>query len=66
MIVNCVFLPSLLSSCSSFRDSAYQEQDQQNIDVGAVTLDDGTDLNGIDNVFEGISLNHKYLSIHKR
>ncbi|XP_015116067.1 tyrosine-protein kinase Abl [Diachasma alloeum] len=46
---------SLLSSCSSFRDSAYQEQDQQNIDVGAVTLDDGTDLNGIDNVFEGIT-----------
>ncbi|XP_034941630.1 tyrosine-protein kinase Abl isoform X2 [Chelonus insularis] len=39
---------SLLSSCSSFRDSAYQEQDQHNIDsVGAATLDDGTDLNGI-------------------
>ncbi|XP_015586184.1 tyrosine-protein kinase Abl isoform X2 [Cephus cinctus] len=38
---------SLLSSCSSFRDSAYQEQDQQSTDVSAVTLDDGTDLNGI-------------------
>ncbi|XP_046605236.1 tyrosine-protein kinase Abl [Neodiprion virginianus] len=38
---------SLLSSCSSFRDSAYQEQDQQNTELGTVTLDDGTDLNGI-------------------
>ncbi|XP_019888758.1 tyrosine-protein kinase Abl isoform X2 [Ooceraea biroi] len=38
---------SLLSSCSSFRDSAYQEQDQQNIEVSTMTLDDGTDLNGI-------------------
>ncbi|KAL0099893.1 hypothetical protein PUN28_019967 [Cardiocondyla obscurior] len=38
---------SLLSSCSSFRDSAYQEQDQQNVEVSTMTLDDGTDLNGI-------------------
>ncbi|XP_012261866.2 tyrosine-protein kinase Abl isoform X2 [Athalia rosae] len=38
---------SLLSSCSSFRDSAYQEQDQHNADMGTLTLDDGTDLNGI-------------------
>ncbi|XP_011250863.1 tyrosine-protein kinase Abl isoform X5 [Camponotus floridanus] len=37
---------SLLSSCSSFRDSAYQEQDQQNVEVSTMTLDDGTDLNG--------------------
>ncbi|KYM96644.1 Tyrosine-protein kinase Abl [Cyphomyrmex costatus] len=46
---------SLLSSCSSFRDSAYQEQDQQNIEVSTMTLDDGTDLNGIDKIFEGIT-----------
>ncbi|XP_057334621.1 tyrosine-protein kinase Abl isoform X1 [Microplitis mediator] len=47
---------SLLSSCSSFRDSAYQEQDQHNIDsVGASTLDDGTDLNGINNISKGIT-----------
>ncbi|XP_067203593.1 tyrosine-protein kinase Abl isoform X2 [Linepithema humile] len=38
---------SLLSSCSSFRDSAYQEQDHQNVEVSTMTLDDGTDLNGI-------------------
>ncbi|XP_066592352.1 tyrosine-protein kinase Abl isoform X2 [Prorops nasuta] len=38
---------SLLSSCSSFRDSAYQEQDQQNAEVSTMTIDDGTDLNGI-------------------
>ncbi|XP_033221945.1 tyrosine-protein kinase Abl isoform X2 [Belonocnema kinseyi] len=38
---------SLLSSCSSFRDSAYQDQDQQNTDIGNAILDDGTDLNGI-------------------
>ncbi|XP_011250862.1 tyrosine-protein kinase Abl isoform X4 [Camponotus floridanus] len=44
---------SLLSSCSSFRDSAYQEQDQQNVEVSTMTLDDGTDLNGIDKIFEG-------------
>ncbi|XP_011636664.1 tyrosine-protein kinase Abl isoform X4 [Pogonomyrmex barbatus] len=37
---------SLLSSCSSFRDSAYQEQDQQNVEVSTMTIDDGTDLNG--------------------
>lgn len=41
---------SLLSSCSSFRDSAYQDQDQQNADIGTAILDDGTDLNGIDNL----------------
>ncbi|XP_011250860.1 tyrosine-protein kinase Abl isoform X2 [Camponotus floridanus] len=46
---------SLLSSCSSFRDSAYQEQDQQNVEVSTMTLDDGTDLNGIDKIFEGIT-----------
>ncbi|CAD6239979.1 GSCOCG00002450001-RA-CDS [Cotesia congregata] len=41
---------------SSFRDSAYQEQDQHNIDsVGASNLDDGTDLNGIDNISKGIT-----------
>jgi hypothetical protein len=51
-----VFYGSLLSSCSSFRDSAYQEQDQQNIEVSTMTLDDGTDLNGIDKIFEGILL----------
>ncbi|XP_011636663.1 tyrosine-protein kinase Abl isoform X3 [Pogonomyrmex barbatus] len=44
---------SLLSSCSSFRDSAYQEQDQQNVEVSTMTIDDGTDLNGIDKIFEG-------------
>ncbi|CAK9800294.1 Tyrosine-protein kinase Abl [Anthophora plagiata] len=37
---------SLLSSCSSFRDSAYQEQDAQNIETNTMTLDDATDLNG--------------------
>ncbi|XP_076632212.1 tyrosine-protein kinase Abl isoform X6 [Colletes latitarsis] len=37
---------SLLSSCSSFRDSAYQEQDTQNTETNAMTLDDATDLNG--------------------
>jgi len=52
----CVFCDSLLSSCSSFRDSAYQEQDQQNVEVSTMTLDDGTDLNGIDKIFEGIPL----------
>ncbi|XP_012530420.1 tyrosine-protein kinase Abl isoform X2 [Monomorium pharaonis] len=46
---------SLLSSCSSFRDSAYQEQDQHNVEVSTMTLDDGTDLNGIDKIFEGIT-----------
>ncbi|XP_035738058.1 tyrosine-protein kinase Abl-like isoform X1 [Vespa mandarinia] len=46
---------SLLSSCSSFRDSAYQEQDQQNTDAAAIALDDATDLNGIDKIFEGIT-----------
>ncbi|XP_044587688.1 tyrosine-protein kinase Abl isoform X3 [Cotesia glomerata] len=47
---------SLLSSCSSFRDSAYQEQDQHNIDsVGTTNLDDGTDLNGIDNISKSIT-----------
>ncbi|XP_020297627.1 tyrosine-protein kinase Abl isoform X2 [Pseudomyrmex gracilis] len=46
---------SLLSSCSSFRDSAYQEQDQQNVEVSTMTLDDGADLNGIDKIFEGIT-----------
>lgn len=51
-----VFCDSLLSSCSSFRDSAYQEQDQQNVEVSTMTLDDGTDLNGIDKIFEGIPL----------
>lgn len=51
-----VFHGSLLSSCSSFRDSAYQEQDQQNVEVSTMTLDDGTDLNGIDKIFEGIPL----------
>lgn len=51
-----VFRDSLLSSCSSFRDSAYQEQDQQNVEVSTMTLDDGTDLNGIDKIFEGIPL----------
>lgn len=51
-----IFYDSLLSSCSSFRDSAYQEQDQQSIEVSTMTLDDGTDLNGIDKIFEGISL----------
>lgn len=50
----CIFCDSLLSSCSSFRDSAYQEQDQQNVEVSTMTLDDGTDLNGIDKIFEGI------------
>ncbi|XP_043461348.1 tyrosine-protein kinase Abl isoform X3 [Leptopilina heterotoma] len=38
---------SLLSSCSSFRDSAYQDQDQQNADICTAILDDGTDINGI-------------------
>ncbi|XP_051170305.1 tyrosine-protein kinase Abl isoform X3 [Leptopilina boulardi] len=38
---------SLLSSCSSFRDSAYQDQEQQNADIGTAILDDGTDINGI-------------------
>ncbi|XP_054005548.1 tyrosine-protein kinase Abl isoform X2 [Hylaeus anthracinus] len=38
---------SLLSSCSSFRDSAYQEQDTQNTETNTMTLDDATDLNGI-------------------
>jgi len=52
----CIFCDSLLSSCSSFRDSAYQEQDQQNVEVSTMTLDDGTDLNGIDKIFEGIPL----------
>ncbi|XP_061942370.1 tyrosine-protein kinase Abl isoform X7 [Apis cerana] len=37
---------SLLSSCSSFRDSAYQEQDTQNTETNTMTLDDATDLNG--------------------
>ncbi|KAG7199903.1 hypothetical protein KM043_014347 [Ampulex compressa] len=38
---------SLLSSCSTFRDSAYQEQEQQSAEASIMTLDDGTDLNGI-------------------
>ncbi|XP_076752139.1 tyrosine-protein kinase Abl isoform X1 [Xylocopa sonorina] len=46
---------SLLSSCSSFRDSAYQEQDTQNTETNAMTLDDATDLNGIDKILEGIA-----------
>ncbi|XP_043256470.1 tyrosine-protein kinase Abl isoform X3 [Colletes gigas] len=46
---------SLLSSCSSFRDSAYQEQDTQNTDTNTMTLDDATDLNGIDKILEGIA-----------
>ena len=46
---------SLLSSCSSFRDSAYQDQDHQNADMSNVALHDGTDLNGIDKIFQGIS-----------
>ncbi|XP_043794035.1 tyrosine-protein kinase Abl isoform X6 [Apis laboriosa] len=37
---------SLLSSCSSFRDSAYQEQDTQNTETNTMSLDDATDLNG--------------------
>ncbi|KAF7405120.1 hypothetical protein HZH66_004026 [Vespula vulgaris] len=37
---------------SSFRDSAYQEQDQQNTDAATIALDDATDLNGIDKIFE--------------
>lgn len=45
---------SLLSSCSSFRDSAYQEQDTQNTETNTMTLDDATDLNGIDKILEGI------------
>lgn len=60
---------SLLSSCSSFRDSAYQEQDHQNIDMavgsGSTTLDDDSSggvsdhlLNGIDNVFQSILSTH--------
>ncbi|XP_053994056.1 tyrosine-protein kinase Abl isoform X4 [Hylaeus volcanicus] len=44
---------SLLSSCSSFRDSAYQEQDTQNTETNTMTLDDATDLNGIDKILEG-------------
>ncbi|XP_031364956.1 tyrosine-protein kinase Abl isoform X8 [Apis dorsata] len=31
---------------SSFRDSAYQEQDTQNTETNTMTLDDATDLNG--------------------
>ncbi|XP_071860948.1 tyrosine-protein kinase Abl isoform X8 [Bombus fervidus] len=31
---------------SSFRDSAYQEQDSQNTETNTMTLDDATDLNG--------------------
>ncbi|XP_017753523.1 PREDICTED: tyrosine-protein kinase Abl [Eufriesea mexicana] len=46
---------SLLSSCSSFRDSAYQEQDIQNTETNTMTLDDATDLNGIDKILEGIA-----------
>ncbi|XP_053994052.1 tyrosine-protein kinase Abl isoform X1 [Hylaeus volcanicus] len=46
---------SLLSSCSSFRDSAYQEQDTQNTETNTMTLDDATDLNGIDKILEGIA-----------
>ncbi|XP_076244886.1 tyrosine-protein kinase Abl isoform X2 [Calliopsis andreniformis] len=46
---------SLLSSCSSFRDSAYQEQDTQNTESNTMTLDDATDLNGIDKILEGIA-----------
>ncbi|XP_014235268.1 tyrosine-protein kinase Abl [Trichogramma pretiosum] len=38
---------SLLSSCSSFRDSAYQDQDHQNTDVPNVVLHDSSDLNGV-------------------
>lgn len=56
IIKQYIFCDSLLSSCSSFRDSAYQEQDQQNVEVSTMTLDDGTDLNGIDKIFEGIPL----------
>ncbi|XP_076379498.1 tyrosine-protein kinase Abl isoform X2 [Megalopta genalis] len=46
---------SLLSSCSSFRDSAYQEQDIQNTESNTMILDDATDLNGIDKILEGIA-----------
>ncbi|XP_071860942.1 tyrosine-protein kinase Abl isoform X2 [Bombus fervidus] len=40
---------------SSFRDSAYQEQDSQNTETNTMTLDDATDLNGIDKILEGIA-----------
>ncbi|KAF4521365.1 hypothetical protein B566_EDAN006954 [Ephemera danica] len=43
---------SLLSSCSSFRDSTYNDQDPLAAEMG---VDDGSDLNGIDQIFEGIS-----------
>ena len=42
---------SLLSSCSSFRDSTYADNDP----LGhAENHDDTSDLNGIDKIFEGI------------
>ncbi|XP_014206397.1 tyrosine-protein kinase Abl [Copidosoma floridanum] len=43
---------SLLSSCSSFRDSAYQDQDPQSIEVSNATIHGGTDRNGIDNILQ--------------
>ncbi|KAJ8666899.1 hypothetical protein QAD02_008561 [Eretmocerus hayati] len=45
---------SLLSSCSSFRDSAYQDQDHQNAE-SPNALHDGTELNGIDKIFQGMT-----------
>ncbi|XP_011502462.1 PREDICTED: tyrosine-protein kinase Abl [Ceratosolen solmsi marchali] len=46
---------SLLSSSNSFRDSAYQEQDHQNTDIPNNVLLDGTDLNAIDKIFQGVT-----------
>ncbi|KAK0082840.1 hypothetical protein PV325_009767 [Microctonus aethiopoides] len=50
---------SLLSSCSSFRDSAYQEQDHQNIDMavgsGSTTLDDDSSGGVSDHLLNGIT-----------
>ena len=50
-VIGTLTLCSLLSSCSSFRDSTYADHDP----LGhAENHDDTADLNGIDKIFEGI------------
>jgi hypothetical protein len=50
-VTGTLTLCSLLSSCSSFRDSTYADHDP----LGHMeNQDDTSDLNGIDKIFEGI------------
>lgn len=51
LYVLCLIISSLLSSCSSFRDSTFDDQGQANEN------DEGGDLNGITKRFKGIIYN---------